>query len=100
MKKALFAFLATILFAATAAAAVTTVTLNVAGMTCAICPITVRKALTRVPGVAKVDVHYAQKQVVVTFDDSKTNPQALTKATLDAGYPATVEPSPNKGAKK
>ncbi|MGC9159545.1 MAG: cation transporter, partial [Terracidiphilus sp.] len=37
-------------------AATRTVTLSVPGMTCPVCPITVRKALREVPGVEKVDV--------------------------------------------
>jgi mercuric ion binding protein len=68
-----------------------TVTLSVSGMTCEACPITVKKALQRVPGVSKVDVLYENKQVVVTFDDSKTNTDALVKATTNAGYPSQPE---------
>ncbi|MDP1491778.1 cation transporter, partial [Klebsiella pneumoniae] len=36
-------------------AAVQTVTLSVPGMTCAACPITVKKAISKVEGVSKVD---------------------------------------------
>lgn len=72
-----------------------TVTLNVSGMTCEACPITVKKALQKVPGVSKIDVLYEKKQVVVTFDDSKTNTDALVKATTNAGYPSL----PGKTAK-
>jgi mercuric ion binding protein len=72
-----------------------TVTLNVSGMTCAACPITVKKALEKVPGVSKVDVRFEKKQVLVTFDDAKTNTDALVKATTNAGYPS----QPDKAAK-
>jgi mercuric ion binding protein len=72
-----------------------TVTLNVSGMTCATCPITVKKALQKVPGVSKVEVRYEKKQVLVTFDDAKTNTDALVKATTNAGYPS----QPEKAAK-
>jgi mercuric ion binding protein len=68
-----------------------TVTLNVSGMTCSACPITVRKALEKVPGVSKVDVQFEKKQVLVTFDDAKTNTDALVKATTNAGYPSQPE---------
>lgn len=68
-----------------------TVTLNVSGMTCAACPITVKKALEKVPGVSKVDVRFESKQVLVTFDDAKTNTDALVKATTNAGYPSQPE---------
>ncbi len=72
-----------------------TVTLNVSGMTCEACPITVKKALQKVPGVSKVDVLYEKKQVVVTFDDSKTNTEVLVKATTNAGYPSHPEKTAN-----
>jgi mercuric ion binding protein len=68
-----------------------TATLNVSGMTCAACPITVKKALEKVPGVSKVEVRYEKKQVLVTFDDAKTNTDALVKATTNAGYPSQPE---------
>lgn len=68
-----------------------TVTLSVPGMYCEMCPATVKKALSRVPGVAKVDASYKDKQAVVTYDDSKTSIQALTKATENAGYPSSLK---------
>ena len=72
-----------------------TVTLHVSGMTCPACPITVKKALEKVSGVSKVEVRYEKKQVLVTFDDAKTNTDALMKATTNAGYPS----QPEKAAK-
>lgn len=71
-------------------AATQTVTLSVPGMDCAACPITVKKALTKVPGVSKADVSLDTREAKVTFDDAKTNVAALTRATKDAGYPSTV----------
>ena len=73
-------------------AATQTVTLSVPGMTCAACPITVKKALTKVDGVQKVEVSYEKLAAVVTFDDTRTTAEALTKATENAGYPSTVKP--------
>ncbi|MCO1925246.1 mercury resistance system periplasmic binding protein MerP, partial [Pseudomonas aeruginosa] len=61
------------------------------GMTCAACPITVKKALTKVEGVTKAEVSYEKREAIVTFDDAKTSAQALTKATEDAGYPSSVK---------
>ncbi|TCK75892.1 mercury resistance system periplasmic binding protein MerP [Acidipila rosea] len=74
-----------------ALAATRTVTLAVPGMTCPVCPITVKRALKTVSGVSKVDVSYAKKEAVVTYDDAKTSVTALTKATADAGYPSKLE---------
>jgi mercuric ion binding protein len=79
------------ILAASAWASPKTVTLNVSGMTCPACPITVKKALERVGGVSKVEVRFEKKQVLVTFDDAKTNTDALVKATTDAGYPSQPE---------
>lgn len=70
------------------AAATETVTLAVENMTCAACPITVRKALEKVPGVAKAKVDFDSKTATVTFDPAKTRVEALTKATSGAGYPS------------
>jgi periplasmic mercuric ion binding protein len=78
-------------FSAPAWAATQTVTLSVPGMTCAACPITVKKALSKVEGVEKIVVSFEKKQAIVTYDDAKTNVEALTKATENAGYPSTVK---------
>lgn len=64
-----------------------TVTLFVPGMTCSTCPITISKALKKISGVEKIDIRFEQRQAVVTYDDAKTNVQALIKATTEAGYP-------------
>ncbi len=76
---------------AAAQAAPQTVTLDVPGMTCAACPITVKKAISKVDGVSKVDVSYEKRQAIVTFDDAKASVQKLTQATENAGYPSTVK---------
>lgn len=89
MKK-LFASLALVAVVAPVWAATQTVTLAVPGMTCAACPITVRKALSKVEGVSKTAVDFDKREAVVTFDDAKTSVQKLTKATEDAGYPSSV----------
>ena len=77
--------------AAPAWAASRTVTLSVPGMTCPVCPITVKKALTKVNGVSKVEVAYEKKEARVTFDDTKTDTKTLMKATADAGFPSKEE---------
>ena len=67
-----------------------TVVLDVKNMTCAVCPITVGKALQKIPGVTTAEVDFDKKTARVTFDPEKTSPTALTKATSDAGYPSAV----------
>lgn len=72
-------------------AASKTVTLAIPGMTCPVCPITVKKALSRVEGVTQTSVNLDKKEARVTFDDTKTSIAAIRKATADAGYPSSVE---------
>ncbi len=69
-------------------AASKTVTLSVPGMTCAACPITIKKALTETDGVTEAEVSFERKDAVVTFDDTKTSVSALIEATTNAGYPS------------
>jgi len=90
MKKP-FASLALLAVVAPVWAATQTVNLSVPGMTCAACPITVKKAISKVEGVSKVDVTFEKREAAVTFDDAKTNVQKLTKATEDVGYPSSVK---------
>lgn len=91
MKKLFVSFAFATLVATPVWAATKTVTLSVANMTCAACPITVKKALSKVAGVSKIDVSAATREAVVTFDDTKASIQKLTKATENAGYPSTVK---------
>jgi len=76
--------------AAAFAAAPQTVVLDVRNMTCALCPITVKKSLEQVPGVASAEVDLDRKTATVKFDPDKTAPAMLVKATTNAGFPSTV----------
>ena len=67
-----------------------TIELDLPTMNCAMCPITVKKALTKVEGVTKAEVNYEKKQAVVTFEDTKTSAEKLIEATTNAGYPSTI----------
>lgn len=59
-------------------------------MDCPVCPITVKKALIKVSGVSQANVNFDRRQATVTFDDAKTNVEALTLSTKEAGYPSTL----------
>ncbi len=72
-------------------AAPSTVTLDVQNMTCAVCPLTVKKALEHVPGVQLVKVDFASKTARVNFDDVATTVEKLTESTKAAGYPSTIQ---------
>lgn len=84
-------FLAFAVTSGTALAASRTVTLDVQNMTCAVCPLTVKKALEHVSGVQKVSVDYASKTATVQFDDTTATADKLTEATKAAGYPSTAK---------
>ncbi|GHD82041.1 mercury resistance system periplasmic binding protein MerP [Vogesella fluminis] len=91
MRKLLLATLAALPLVALAAPP-RTITLDVQNMTCEVCPITVKKALEKVSGVSAVQIDFAKKTATVTYDPDKAQPEALTKATTNAGYPSTVRP--------
>jgi mercuric ion binding protein len=91
MKKLTAVLTLALALGASAWAATKTVTLSVPGMTCAACPITVKKALSKVDGVIKTEVSYETKEATVTYDDAKTSVNALLDATRNAGYPSSVK---------
>ena len=53
--------------------------------------ISVKRSLTKIGGVTKADVNLEKAEAVVTFDDARTNIDALTKATANAGYPSKLK---------
>ena len=90
MKKTLstVALIASLMTAPAAFAGERTITFAVDNMTCASCPYIVKTSMAAVPGVAKVAVSFQAKTATVTFDDAKTNPDAIAAASENAGYPA------------
>lgn len=82
-------------FAAQAApaqvAAVQTVIFSVENMTCALCPVTVKKAMEGVAGVKSVTVDFDAKTATAVFDPSVTNADAIAAASTNAGYPAAAQ---------
>jgi mercuric transport protein len=89
MKSLLTASLCTWL-AAPLWAAPRNVTLSLPTMDCAVCPITVKKALVKVDGVSRVDVNFDQRQAVVGFDDARTSVRAGVD-TCHAGRRLSVD---------
>src|SRR5579859_3422759 len=71
-----------------------TATLAVENMTCGTCPIVVKKALERVPGVSSTSVDFDKKTATVTFDPDKTTSARLTQATTEAGFPSKLIAKP------
>lgn len=68
-----------------------TITMDVDGMTCAVCPITVKKALQDVHGVKSAKADLATHSAQVTFDAEQVKVDALVDAVTFAGYPAHVK---------
>jgi mercuric ion binding protein len=89
MKKTYVAFIFAIFSASPVWAATQTVTLLVPDMSCPACPITVKKALSKVEGVSSINVNFDKREATVVFDDKKTKISNLTEATELAGYPST-----------
>lgn len=89
MKK-IWLSLALFLTAGTAVAAPQTVRLSVPTMDCPVCPITIKKALLQVAGVSQAQVSFERKDALVTFDNERTQVDALMRATAGAGYPSTL----------
>ncbi|GAB4365941.1 MAG: hypothetical protein Kow00114_23540 [Kiloniellaceae bacterium] len=72
-------------------AAAQTATFAIQNMTCALCPVTVKKAMEGVAGVESVSVDFDAKTATVVFDPSVTNADAIAAASANAGYPASVK---------
>lgn len=90
MRSLFVACIALLLPLATLAGSPQTTVLDVQNMTCGLCPITVKKSLEKVAGVADVKVDFDKKTATVKFDPEKASPTALVKATTDAGFPSSA----------
>lgn len=62
--------------------------LGVVGMSCALCPATVKAAMARVAGVIDVRVDHRSATAEVVFDPARTDPLAIAAASSAIGYPA------------
>ena len=65
-------------------------TFNVEKMTCATCPITIRKAIQSVDGVKKVIVDYDSKTATVIYDSSLTDTKLIAESCSNVGFPAIL----------
>ncbi len=63
-----------------------TVNMQVSGMTCGTCPISVRHRAMQLKGVRAASVDLASATATVTFEDTEQSAQAIT----ELGYPATI----------
>lgn len=65
--------------------------LKIQGMTCAACAKAVERASKKVDGVSEASVNIATEKLTVTFDENKTNLDAISAAITKAGYTASIE---------
>ena len=84
------------LLGGSAIAAEQTVNLSVGNMYCEVCSLLLDKKLSEVPGGSAVAVSYDEKTAVVTFDDERTNVEALASVCTELGYTTQVQTSPSK----
>ncbi|MBT9590488.1 MAG: mercury resistance system periplasmic binding protein MerP [Thiobacillus sp.] len=91
MNQSIFLAAVLVAFSSPLLAAQKTVTLGVPGMTCGACPITVKKAISKVDGVKQAEVDFDKRQAVVTYDDAKVSTDQIMRATANAGYPSTIK---------
>ncbi len=70
----------------------------VESMTCATCPITVRKIMKQVTGVEHVSVDYDTRIATVSFNPELTTIELIGAASTNAGYTATpINKIPKQG---
>jgi copper chaperone CopZ len=69
-------------------AKVKTVLIPVEGMSCVACAASVKKALTSLGGVSKVEVNLAERNARVRFDSTRVSPDRLVAAIDGLGYHA------------
>ena len=64
-------------------------TLEVKGMSCAACPLTVKAVLRKQEGVEDVKMDAVKHTAEVAFDPAKVSQEQLAKAVSEAGFPAS-----------
>lgn len=88
LRRATLAFAALAFLPGSPQAAERTLALEVANMTCALCPLTVSRALRAIDGVRDVAVDLENRRAVVRYEDTLARPEAIIAAPGDAGFPA------------
>ena len=66
------------------------VTLDVKGMDCATCPITIKALLKKQPGVSDVRVDFKKGTAEITFEPGKVSREKLAQIVTEAGFPSTA----------
>ena len=69
----------------------TEITFGIDGMSCNGCVKTVTQALQSVAGVESAQVSLADARATVRFDDTRTRPETVRQAVIDAGFDVRAE---------
>lgn len=77
-------------------AAQSSVTLELEGMYCAMCPVTIKTALEFADGVHDVRVGRDPDEAVIRYDDARTSPAKLIEVVKKSGYGAHIKPPRTK----
>jgi len=77
-------------------AAQRSVTLELEGIYCAMCPVTIKTALEFADGVQEVKVSRDPDEAVIRYDDARTSPAKLIEVVKKSGYGAHLQPTPAK----
>ncbi len=64
------------------------VTLKVDGMTCKMCPLTIKTALKKLDGVVDAEVSYKDKEVKVVYEEGEVTVDEIVKTIENAGFKA------------
>jgi len=67
------------------------ITLEVKGMTCAACPVTVTKSLEKLDGVQRANATLSPPEAIVVYDPNKVSIKQLVEATTNAGFPSSMK---------
>jgi len=67
------------------------ITLDIKGMTCAACPVTVTKSLEKLEGVQEANATLNPPEAIVVYDPNKVSIKQLVEATTNAGFPSTMK---------
>ncbi|HBQ61758.1 MAG TPA: mercury(II) reductase, partial [Balneolaceae bacterium] len=59
--------------------------LDIAGMTCDHCAVSIEKNLSKLPGIQKADVSYPNGKATVAFDDSTLDKTSVIEAVNETG---------------
>ena len=88
MLKSLFSLAAVSLALTAQAGTSESVTLDIKGMDCAACPVTVKTVLKKQPGVADVKVDFKGATATILFDPAKVSREKLAQVVTESGFPS------------